>query len=296
MCLADLCKLHKCGKLLRCSCVQCHRQGNQTGLWLKPGAPLKYALGPRKQHGTSLLVASPGAGQAQAELQSSRQKVSLYDSSASPIQLDPGERHDFMVKHDIKEISAYTLICSSSYSTGDGVALQPQYFKFNAANPLSGDPSRVKRCGLWALSRKPGQLSMRAISCHNITHVKHAAEATSVVWQTQYSVRKVNACDPWKLLVVRTKMRTLDQRVLLEACIENATSKPLQLAQVKFETAPGVAAAPIHHSASNSRDEQGLNQPGIWLDSYADSLQVCHPTPAVMCGVWIVMATSGAVH
>lgn len=79
----------------------------------------------------------------QAELQSSRQKVSLYDNSASPIQLDPGERHDFMVKHDIKEISAYTLICSSSYGTGDGVVHQPQYFKFNAANPLSGDPPGV---------------------------------------------------------------------------------------------------------------------------------------------------------
>ena len=79
------------------------------------------------------------AAEVQAELQSSRQKVSLYDNSASPIQLDPGERHDFMVKHDIKEISAYTLICSSSYGTGDGVAHQPQYFKFNAANPLSGD-------------------------------------------------------------------------------------------------------------------------------------------------------------
>lgn len=84
----------------------------------------------------------------QAELQSSRQKVSLYDSSASPLQLDPGERHDFMVKHDIKEISAYTLICSSSYSTGDGVAYQPQYFKFNAANPLSGACSqqRIAAC------------------------------------------------------------------------------------------------------------------------------------------------------
>ena len=43
-----------------------------------------------------------------------------------------------MVKHDIKEISAYTLICSSSYGAGESAAYQPQYFKFNAANPLSG--------------------------------------------------------------------------------------------------------------------------------------------------------------
>ncbi len=69
-------------------------------------------------------------------------------------------------------------------------------------------------------------------------------------------------------------MRTLDQRVLLEACIENATSKPLQLAQVKFETAPSIKAEPIHHSASSSRDVEDLRQPDIWLESYADGLQV----------------------
>ncbi len=91
----------------------------------------------------------------QAELQSSRQKVSLYDNSATPLHLDPGERHDFMVKHDIKEISAYTLICSSSYSTGDGVAYQPQYFKFNAANPLSGDFFSTEIGGTSALCHCP---------------------------------------------------------------------------------------------------------------------------------------------
>ena len=74
----------------------------------------------------------------QAELQSSRQKVVLYETAA-PIQLEPGERHDFMVKHDIKEISTYTLICSSRYGSGEDAAYQPQYFKFNAANPLSGN-------------------------------------------------------------------------------------------------------------------------------------------------------------
>ena len=69
-------------------------------------------------------------------------------------------------------------------------------------------------------------------------------------------------------------MRTLDQRVLLEACIENATSKPLQLAQVRFETARGIQAALVPHPPSLSRDLQDLKQPDTWLESYADSLQV----------------------
>lgn len=69
-------------------------------------------------------------------------------------------------------------------------------------------------------------------------------------------------------------MRTLDQKVLLEACIENATSKPLQLAQVKFESALGIKATLIPHPASLSKDVQDLTQPDSWLESYADGLQV----------------------
>ena len=69
-------------------------------------------------------------------------------------------------------------------------------------------------------------------------------------------------------------MRTLDERVLLEACVENATQKPLQLAQVRFETVAGVRADPIHNSAS-VRSGPNPELPDAWPDSYADSLQVC---------------------
>lgn len=72
----------------------------------------------------------------QAELQSTRQKITLYETT-TPLKLAPGERHDFLIKHDIKEISAYTLICSTSYTDKGETAYQPQYFKFVAQNPLS---------------------------------------------------------------------------------------------------------------------------------------------------------------
>ncbi|CAL8469310.1 g8851 [Coccomyxa elongata] len=71
------------------------------------------------------------------ELQSTRQKVILYETAMPLPQLAPGERHDFIVKHDIKEISSYTLICSTSYTDKGETAYQPQYFKFVAQNPLS---------------------------------------------------------------------------------------------------------------------------------------------------------------
>ena len=91
-----------------------------------------------------------------------------------------------------------------------------------------------------------------------------------------YCTRIVYLVSKVYVLAVRTKMRTLDRRVLLEACVENATSKLLQLAQVKFETAPDIKAIPVHNSASLSRDMEDLKQPDIWLESYADSLQVCN--------------------
>ena len=41
----------------------------------------------------------------QAELQTERQKVVLFDSSSTPISsLAPGARHDFIVAHDVKEV------------------------------------------------------------------------------------------------------------------------------------------------------------------------------------------------
>ncbi|BDA44945.1 Trafficking protein particle complex subunit 13 [Coccomyxa sp. Obi] len=72
-----------------------------------------------------------------AELQSTRQKVTLYETATPLPHLAPGERHEFIIKHDIKEISSYTLICSTSYTDKGETAYQPQYFKFVAQNPLS---------------------------------------------------------------------------------------------------------------------------------------------------------------
>ena len=75
----------------------------------------------------------------QAELQTDRQKVALFDSSATPIlSLAPGARHDFIVAHDVKEVGPHTLACSTVYITAAGERkYYPQYFKFASHNPLS---------------------------------------------------------------------------------------------------------------------------------------------------------------
>ena len=57
----------------------------------------------------------------QAELQTERQKAVLYDNSSKVLpSLGPGGRHDFIVRHDVKELGSHTLACSVSYTTAEG--------------------------------------------------------------------------------------------------------------------------------------------------------------------------------
>ena len=52
--------------------------------------------------------------------------------------LQPSGRHDFLIRHDVKEVGQHTLICSAAYTTVEGERrFLPQYFKFTSANPLS---------------------------------------------------------------------------------------------------------------------------------------------------------------
>jgi hypothetical protein len=81
----------------------------------------------------------------QAELQTERKRVVLFDNSASPLPvLTANGRHDFTVEHELKEIGAHTLVCSTVYTDADQERKYlPQYFKFTVANPLA---VRTKVC------------------------------------------------------------------------------------------------------------------------------------------------------
>ncbi|KAG0613204.1 hypothetical protein M758_6G085200 [Ceratodon purpureus] len=74
-----------------------------------------------------------------AELQTERQRVTLYDSTKAPMDfVRAGGRHDFIIEHDIKELGPHTLVCMAVYTDSDGERKYlPQYFKFLASNPLS---------------------------------------------------------------------------------------------------------------------------------------------------------------
>lgn len=74
-----------------------------------------------------------------AELQTERQRVTLYDNTKSPMDfILAGGRHDFIIEHDIKELGPHTLVCMAVYTDADGERKYlPQYFKFMASNPLS---------------------------------------------------------------------------------------------------------------------------------------------------------------
>lgn len=91
------------------------------------------------------------------ELQTSRQKVVLYDNTTSPLPfLGSGSRHDFIVQHDIKELGVHNLICSTVYTAADGERrYTPETFKFTSANPLyvktKGNGSRDSTWGPLAI-------------------------------------------------------------------------------------------------------------------------------------------------
>lgn len=72
------------------------------------------------------------------ELQTARQKVILYDNTTTPLAfLGPGNRHDFIVQHDIKELGIHTLTCSTLYTAADGERrYAPETHKFTSSNPL----------------------------------------------------------------------------------------------------------------------------------------------------------------
>lgn len=74
-----------------------------------------------------------------AELQTERQRITLYDSTKVPMDyIRAGGRHDFIIEHDIKELGPHTLVCMAVYTDVDGERKYlPQYFKFMASNPLS---------------------------------------------------------------------------------------------------------------------------------------------------------------
>ena len=58
-----------------------------------------------------------------AELQTERQRLVLFDNTAAAIPtLQPGAAHDFTVEHDLKELGAHTLVCSTVYTDVDGVS------------------------------------------------------------------------------------------------------------------------------------------------------------------------------
>lgn len=83
---------------------------------------------------------------------------------------------------------------------------------------------------------------------------------------------------------MRTKLRPVPQQhaqqaqraTLLEACVENCTARPLLLAGVRFDAAPGVAARPVAAGG-------GEGTPGAAPASYADSIQVRSGPVLVIC-------------
>lgn len=77
----------------------------------------------------------------QIEIQSDHGKSILYDTMPTqgiPL-LPPGAHHEFIVKHDVRDLGPQTILCASAYVTPafpNEPKYSPQAFKFNVLNPL----------------------------------------------------------------------------------------------------------------------------------------------------------------
>ncbi|KAH7619099.1 hypothetical protein Ndes2526B_g06052 [Nannochloris sp. 'desiccata'] len=75
------------------------------------------------------------------EIQSDHGKSILYDTMPTqgiPL-LPPGAHHEFIVKHDVRDLGPQTILCASAYVTPafpNEPKYSPQAFKFNVLNPL----------------------------------------------------------------------------------------------------------------------------------------------------------------
>ena len=134
------------------------------------------------------------------ELQTERQRRNIFENTSKPLEtLAPGQRYDFIIQHDVKELGTHTLVCSSVYTEG-------------------GTPR--------AESQVPGEAPTEG------------GAGTPQSGERKYLPQwyKFKVTNPF---VVRMKVRTvsasLKQRTFVEACLENATSDPLLLDVVKFE-------------------------------------------------------------
>lgn len=52
---------------------------------------------------------------AQAELQTASQRVTLSDSSPTPVPVAPGESHDSVISHEVKELGKHTCVTPPPY-------------------------------------------------------------------------------------------------------------------------------------------------------------------------------------
>ena len=195
------------------------------------------------------------------ELQTERQRRNIFENTSKPLEtLAPGQRYDFIIQHDVKELGTHTLVCSTVYtepgaanSAGAGSIHQEQ---LHFLNPIeSGLPSPHA-------SPTPASGSAQATQSGERKYLPQ--------W---YKFKVTNP------LVVRMKVRTvsnqLKQRTFVEACLENATSDPLLLDLVKFEQSRGYTL--LETGASTVGRERSILEDLGQSRAYLDNLVLLKP-------------------
>ena len=76
------------------------------------------------------------------ELQTERQRRNIFENTSKPLEtLAPGQRYDFIIQHDVKELGTHTLVCSSVYTESGGASSRDQGAQAAAAGLEAGPGS-----------------------------------------------------------------------------------------------------------------------------------------------------------
>ncbi|GBB86447.1 hypothetical protein RclHR1_12890002 [Rhizophagus clarus] len=74
-----------------------------------------------------------------AELQTDKQRLQLADTTSNSVLIiEPLKTHEFVIKHEIKELGIHNLVCMVQYTTDEGVRRYfKRFYRFQVLNPFA---------------------------------------------------------------------------------------------------------------------------------------------------------------
>jgi hypothetical protein len=196
------------------------------------------------------------------ELQTERQRRNIFENTSKPLEtLAPGQRYDFIIQHDVKELGTHTLVCSTVYTEKD-----PN----KDGSALAFSNQAAMQANLAAALGEGGKDPLQTAQPQ-----QQPQQGERKYLPQWYKFKVTNP------LNVRMKVRTVNnqlcQRTFVEACLENATGEPLFLDVVKFEQTKDYKLMDLDAGPSNSNKGKVVLESPSKVNDYLSHLVLLKP-------------------